>query len=94
MVRFIGVIHANPELAAPFVDVHEAMLDLQNGILPELFDPNPALRERARTRRRKHIQLTAAVLVEALMQSRQLIGGSCRDRCAGRKRWPVWAHRL
>jgi len=37
VVRFIGVRHENPELAAPFLQIMAAFKDLERGLDPPLF---------------------------------------------------------
>jgi hypothetical protein len=68
VIRLLGVRHENPELAAPFLALHAAISDLQQGLDPELFSRSKEGRKRSRSRQRKHAQLFAAACMEALMR--------------------------
>ena len=68
VVRFIGVRHENPELAAPFLQIMAAFKDLERGLDPPLFSNHVELRERERSSQRKHLQMLAAVAMDVLME--------------------------
>ena len=67
--RLIAVRHENPELAAPFLSLHQALGDLQKGVVPELLSIDKTDRERSRSSQKKHIRTFAAVCLEVLMKS-------------------------
>jgi len=67
VVRFIGVRHENPKLAAPFLMIRQSFADLERGLEPPLFSRNPNPRERERSSQRKHLQMLAAAAMEVLM---------------------------
>jgi hypothetical protein len=79
VARYIAVRHERPELAAPILAIHQGFSDLENGVLPDLFSNDPVPKERSRARQHKHAQLTASVLMEALMQL-----GSTQQQAAAR----------
>ena len=68
VVRFIGVRHENPELAAPFLEMRASFVDLERGLDPPLFSKDVKLRERERSSQRKHLQMLAAVAMDVLME--------------------------
>ena len=68
VIRFLGVRYENPELAAPFLALREAITDLQEGVHPELLSRSKDERKRSRSRQRKHAQMFASACMEALMQ--------------------------
>lgn len=88
--RFIAVRHENPELAAPFLYLFQALDDLEKGIDPELFSRRGA-QERSRSRFRKHLQLLTAAAVHTLMalgDSRMSAAQHVARRVNG---WPAFA---
>jgi hypothetical protein len=68
IVRFVGVRHQNPELAAPFLDLLAAFEDLRTNLDPELFSNQLKVRERPRTTRGWHLRMLASVAMDVLME--------------------------
>jgi hypothetical protein len=68
VVRFIAVRHENPEFAVPFLALHGALKDLEQGIRASLFGGEEEPKSRSRSRQKKHIKMWAAVLLEVLVK--------------------------
>lgn len=88
IVRFIGVRHENPWLAAPFLEMKAAFEDLEQGLDPPLFSNDVRLRERERSSRRKHLQMLAGVAMDALMKRGIRSEVSARQVAAAAEKWP------
>ncbi len=87
--RFLAVLGVRPEIVAPFLSLHEALNDVERGITPELFaTTDTTIRARSRSSQRKHTQVLAGALMEALVQ----VGVSSKEAAAtvarGVSHWP------
>ena len=68
VARFIAVRHENPELAAPFLALRAAMLDLQKGRGNPILMTEASDTPRPRSQLKKHMIVTAAACLEALVE--------------------------
>jgi hypothetical protein len=68
VTEFIAVRHENPELAAPFLALRAAMLDLQKGIGNPILMTEASDARRPRSQLKKHMIVTAAACLEALVE--------------------------
>ena len=69
VVQFIKRRGGPAEYAAPFMQIAEAFKDLETGGRPRLFSKKTIPdKERERSPERKHIQMLAAAMLEALMK--------------------------
>lgn len=69
VVQFIKRRGGPAEYAAPFMHIAEAFKDLEKGGRPRLFSKKTMPdKERARSPERKHMQMLAAAMLEALMK--------------------------
>lgn len=69
VVRFLAVSHENPELAAPFLAMRAALIDLEQGIRSELLVEDAADIRRSRSAFKKHFQTLASACLEVLVQN-------------------------
>jgi hypothetical protein len=87
VARFIAVRHENPELAAPFLAMCEALIDLETGVQAELLSRGGP-KERSRSRQTAHLHRFASVLLEVLVGNGEPLK-SAADRVARHvARWP------
>ena len=70
VARFIAVRHENPELSAPFLAMHEALIDLDKGVEAELLSRTGA-KERSRSSQRAHLHRLASVYLEVLVETNE-----------------------
>jgi hypothetical protein len=68
VAQFIAVRHENPELAAPFLALRAAMLDLQKGRGNPILMTEASDTPRPRSQLKKHMIVTAAACLEALVE--------------------------
>jgi hypothetical protein len=88
VVRFIGVRHENPSLAAPFLTIRQSFIDLDRGVNPPLFSRNRDLRERDRSSQRKHVQMVAAAAMEVLMKLGTGSKDAAKQVAEAVEKWP------
>lgn len=68
VARFIAVRHENPELAAPFLALRAAMLDVQKGRGNPILKTEPSDTPRPRSQLKKHMIVMAAACLEVLVE--------------------------
>jgi hypothetical protein len=91
---FIAVRHENPELAAPFLAIAQALQDLEQGVAPDLFSTSVTPRQRSRSSEHRRLQVLAASLLDILMHLDKLTDSPAgHDHHAGTvakhvRKWP------
>jgi hypothetical protein len=74
VARFIAVRHENPELAAPFLAMRQALTDLDNGKETEILSSNPNDMKRSRSGQKGHLKAVASACLELLVPQMGLHG--------------------
>jgi hypothetical protein len=68
VARFIAVNHENPMLAAPFLALRAAIIDLQNDIGNPILSKAAVDVPRSRSQLKMHLKVTASACLEALVE--------------------------
>jgi hypothetical protein len=85
--RFIGVRHENPELAAPFLGMRQALVDFENGVQSGLLSRGEP-KERSRSGERAHLHRLASVCLEVLVEMKEPLGVTADLVARHVNRWP------
>jgi hypothetical protein len=87
VARFIAVRHENPELAAPFLAIRQALIDLDSGVESELLSRRGA-KERSRSGQRVHLHRLASVCLEVLVEMNEPLEIAANYVARNVNRWP------
>jgi hypothetical protein len=86
VARFIAVRHENPELAAPLLAVHQALLDFDRGVQTELLATEPS--ERSRSGLKAHLKRVASACLEVLVKNGEGLEIAARRVARAVAKWP------
>jgi hypothetical protein len=84
--RFIAVRHENPELSAPFLAIHQALADFDQGVQAELLATEPM--KRSRSRQKAHLKRMASACLEVLVKKGVPLKVAGRQVATRVAKWP------
>ena len=87
VARFIAVRHENPELAAPFLAMRQALIDRDRGVESELLSRTGA-KERSRSGQRVHLHRLASVCLEVLVEVNESLENAAAYVARHVNKWP------
>jgi hypothetical protein len=85
--RFIAVRHENPELAAPFLVLRQALIDWENGIQTELL-PTASAAKRSRSGLKAHLKRMASACLEVLVDQNEPLETAAAKVARHVDKWP------